>query len=83
MENPGAAVSVPGSGHTSSLFTVVVALGANTLIAAVKSIAAILTGSASMVAESAHSWADTATEVFLLIAERSGQRPRDAEHPRG
>lgn len=82
-ENPGAAASVPGSGHTGSLFTVIVALGANALLAAVKSVAAILTGSASMVAESAHSWADTANEVFLLIAERSGHRPRDAEHPRG
>jgi divalent metal cation (Fe/Co/Zn/Cd) transporter len=36
-----------------------------------------------MVAEAAHSWADTANEVFLLIAERSGHRPRDVDHPRG
>lgn len=66
-----------------SLFTVVVALGANALIALAKSVAALLSGSASMVAEAAHSWADTANEVFLLIAERSGHRPRDADHPRG
>ncbi len=66
-----------------SLLTVVVALAANGLLAAAKSVAAVLTGSASMVAEAAHSWADTGNEVFLLVAERKGSRPRDASHPRG
>ena len=66
-----------------SLLTVVVALVANGLLAVAKSVAAFLTGSASMVAEAAHSWADTGNEVFLLVAERRGDRPRDAEHPRG
>jgi cation diffusion facilitator family transporter len=66
-----------------SLFTVLVALVANGLLATAKSIAAVITGSASMVAESAHSWADTGNEVFLLIAERKGKQPRDEEHPRG
>jgi cation diffusion facilitator family transporter len=36
-----------------------------------------------MVAESAHSWADTGNEIFLIMAERRGSRPRDAVHPRG
>jgi len=66
-----------------SLFTVLVALVANGLLAIAKSVAAMLTGSASMAAESAHSWADTGNEVFLVIAERRGGRPRDEEHPRG
>jgi cation diffusion facilitator family transporter len=66
-----------------SLFTVLVALVANGLLAIAKSVAAMITGSASMVAESAHSWADTGNEVFLVIAERRGGRPRDEEHPRG
>ncbi|WP_395658208.1 cation diffusion facilitator family transporter [Nocardioides sp.] len=66
-----------------SLLTVVVALVANGLLAVAKSVAALLTGSASMVAEAAHSWADTGNEVFLLVAERKGSRPRDADHPRG
>jgi cation diffusion facilitator family transporter len=68
---------------SSSLITVVVALVANGLLALAKSAAAALTGSAAMVAEAAHSWADTGNEVFLLIAERRGQRPRDESHPRG
>jgi cation diffusion facilitator family transporter len=65
------------------LLTVLVALVANALVATAKTTAAVLTGSASMVAESAHSWADTGNEVFLLIAERRGNRPADAAHPRG
>ncbi|WP_245750119.1 cation diffusion facilitator family transporter [Nocardioides terrae] len=66
-----------------SMLTVVVALVANALLALAKSVAALLTGSAAMVAEAAHSWADTGNEVFLVVAERRGSRPRDEEHPRG
>lgn len=66
-----------------SMLTVVIALVANGLLASAKTVAAFLTGSASMVAEAAHSWADTGNEVFLLIAERRGDKPRDADHPRG
>ncbi|MET0526005.1 MAG: cation diffusion facilitator family transporter [Nocardioides sp.] len=74
----------PGdSGSSESLVTVLVALVANGLLAMTKSVVGFLTGSAAMVAEAAHSWADTGNEVFLLIAERSGRRPRDAAHPRG
>jgi cation diffusion facilitator family transporter len=66
-----------------SLLTVLVALAANTVLALAKSAAAFFTGSAAMVAEAAHSWADAGNEIFLLVAERSGSRPRDEEHPRG
>ncbi|MFT4084863.1 MAG: cation diffusion facilitator family transporter [Nocardioides sp.] len=69
--------------QSESTLTVLVALVANALLAVAKSVAAALTGSAAMVAEAAHSWADTGNEVFLLIADRSGSRPRDAAHPRG
>ncbi|GIT81744.1 cation diffusion facilitator transporter [Leifsonia sp. LS1] len=67
----------------SSVFTVLLALGANVLVAIAKTVAAVLTGSASMVAEAAHSWADSGNEVFLLQAERSAARPRDDAHPGG
>jgi cation diffusion facilitator family transporter len=67
----------------SSLFTVLVALAANGLLAVAKSVAAAVTGSAAMVAEAAHSWSDTGNEIFLLIAERRGRRPPDVAHPRG
>ena len=77
--------SVPEAqaGGGDSLLTVVVALVGNGLLALAKSGAAVLTGAAAMVAEAAHSWADTGNEVFLLVAERQGSRPRDEEHPRG
>lgn len=61
----------------------IVAFGANCLVAIAKTIAAIVTGSASMVAESAHSWADAGNEIFLLLAERRSARPRDPAHPVG
>jgi len=62
---------------------VLVALGANVLIAVAKSAAAAVTGSASLVAEAAHSWADTGNEIFLLIANRRSRRPPDLAHPFG
>jgi cation diffusion facilitator family transporter len=36
-----------------------------------------------MVAESAHSWADTGNEVFLFVAERRAGKAPDADHPLG
>ena len=59
-----------GGDGDDSLLTVIVALVANTLIAIAKSVVALITGSASMVAEAAHSWADAGNEVFLIMAER-------------
>lgn len=43
----------------------------------------MLTGSASMVAEAAHSWADTGNEIFLIIANKQSRRPPEPEHPLG
>ena len=65
------------------MLTVLVALGANLLIAIAKTVAAALTGAASMVAEAAHSWADTGNEIFLYIAARRSVKPADAGHPIG
>ncbi|HET9647571.1 MAG TPA: cation diffusion facilitator family transporter [Microlunatus sp.] len=67
----------------SSLLTVAVAFAANLLIAVAKSVAAALTGSASMLAEAAHSWADAGNEILLFFAERRSDRARDAAHPLG
>nr|WP_040562587.1 cation diffusion facilitator family transporter [Kineosphaera limosa] len=75
--------TAPPDKGSESLLTVLVALAANALIAGAKTVAAVITGSASMVAEAAHSWADTGNEVFLLIAERRSEQPSDAAHPFG
>lgn len=66
-----------------SAFTVVVAFGANLSVAIAKTVAALLSGSASMTAEALHSWADTGNQVFLLIANRRGARRADVRHPLG
>lgn len=71
------------SGEQESLRTVLIAFGANLLVAIAKTIAAVITSSASMVAEAAHSWADTGNEIFLLFADRKGARRRDDAHPMG
>ncbi|HZU92992.1 MAG TPA: cation diffusion facilitator family transporter [Microbacterium sp.] len=63
--------------------TVFIAFLANVLVAVAKTVAAIITASASMVAEAAHSWADAGNEVFLLIADRRGGRTKDQRHPLG
>jgi cation diffusion facilitator family transporter len=78
--------SVPGSedsGESESLITVLVAFTVNVLVALAKSAAALITGSASLLAEAAHSWADTGNEIFLLIANRRSRRPPDPAHPFG
>lgn len=70
------------SGDDSTL-TVVVAFGANLAIAVAKTFAAVVSGSASMTAEAAHSWADTGNEVFLLVANRRSLREADDRRPLG
>jgi cation diffusion facilitator family transporter len=63
--------------------TVLVALGANAAIAVAKCFAGLVTGSSAILAEAAHSIADTFNQGLMLISlERSEKRP-DAEHPFG
>jgi cation diffusion facilitator family transporter len=71
------------SGVSGSARTVWVAFGANLLVGLAKSFAAVVTGSASMLAEAAHSWADTGNQVFLIVANRRSRRPADRAHPLG
>lgn len=80
---PGREDDNDGAGGGESLLTVIIALIANALIAVAKSVAAGLSGSASMVAEAAHSWADTGNEALLLVAERRSGRPADERRPLG
>lgn len=70
-------------GSHEGFVTVMVALVANLLIAVAKTAVAVLTGSASMAAEAAHSWADTGNEVFLVVGDRHSAKPPDDEHPLG
>ena len=63
--------------------TVLAALFANLAIAAAKTVAGLLGGSAAMLAEAAHSFADTMNQVFLLVSLSLGDREPDEDHPFG
>jgi cation diffusion facilitator family transporter len=76
------AVGVAGA-PDESLGSVLVALAANTTIAVAKGIAAALTGSPALLAETLHTVADAGNEVFLYVAIRRSGRPADASHPFG
>jgi cation diffusion facilitator family transporter len=66
-----------------STLTVVLALLVNLAIAIMKLVAGLITGSAAMLSEAAHSVADTFTELFLLTALHRSDRPADRAHPFG
>jgi cation diffusion facilitator family transporter len=72
-----------GGGQNESVGTVVLAGAANLAIAIAKLVAGLISGSAAMLSEAAHSVADTVTEVFLFVALRRGAKPADEEHPFG
>ncbi|HKS92446.1 MAG TPA: cation diffusion facilitator family transporter [Tepidiformaceae bacterium] len=63
--------------------TVLAALAANASIAAGKLVAGLLSGSAALLAEAGHSFADTADQVFLLIGINRSDARADEEHPHG
>ena len=59
------------------------ALAANVGIAVTKFVAFAITGSASMLAESVHSVADSGNQALLLIGRRQAQREETEEHQFG
>jgi len=63
--------------------TVLIAGAANVFVFAIKLVAGILVGSSAMLAEAAHSAADTLNQLFLWTSLRRGARPADARHPFG
>ncbi len=66
-----------------SMRTILVAIGADLGVALAKAGAAVFTGSSALAAEAAHSLADTANDLFLLLAQRRGTRIPDDQHPLG
>jgi cation diffusion facilitator family transporter len=77
------AASLRASRSHGSRRSLIVAFAANLFVAAAKLAAGLITGSAALLAESAHSLADSTNEVFLGISFRRARRPADAEHPFG
>ena len=71
------------NGHEATRRTVIIAGAANLLVGLVKLAAGIMSGSSAMLAEAAHSAADTLDQVFLLTSLRKADRPADQAHPFG
>ena len=65
------------------MLAVLGALFANGVIAILKFIGAVITGSSGMMAEAFHSVADTTNQVFLLLGLRFYKRPASEKHPFG
>ncbi|HEX3479547.1 MAG TPA: cation diffusion facilitator family transporter [Kofleriaceae bacterium] len=58
-------------------------LAVNVIIAAAKGVAAFVTGSGAMLAETLHSFADCGNQLLLLKGVRATRRPPDRAHPFG
>jgi cation diffusion facilitator family transporter len=75
-------LSPSDSGHDSTR-TVVVAVLINVAITLAKAVAAVMTGSAALWAETAHSVADSGNEILLFVGLRRSGRAADDRHPFG
>lgn len=80
---PSRAGTVSEPVPSASRRTILIALAINVAIAAAKAVAAAITGSSALLAEAAHSIADTGNEVFLLVALHTSARRADDTHPFG
>jgi cation diffusion facilitator family transporter len=83
-QQPDGPAPAAGHGHgEGGTRAVLAALGANLGIAVTKFIAFLITGSASMMAESVHSLADSGNQVLLLVGRRRSRRAGTEQHPFG
>ncbi len=71
------------AGDDESTGTVLLAGTANLVIAVAKLVGGLISGSTAMLAEAAHSFADTLNQVFLMAALKRSQKPADVQHPFG
>jgi cation diffusion facilitator family transporter len=69
--------------RSSTRLTVLVAGAANVLVCAIKLAAGLMVGSSAMLAEAAHSAADTLNQGLLLTSVHRGEHPADERHPFG
>jgi cation diffusion facilitator family transporter len=71
------------SHQEASTKSILFALLANLGIAITKTIAAIITGSGAMLAESIHSYADCGNQGLLFLGLKASKKRPDTEHPLG
>jgi cation diffusion facilitator family transporter len=66
-----------GTGH------IIQSLVSNAVIAIAKGVAAVISGSGAMLAETLHSFADCGNQLLLLLGVRRSRKPPDDKHPLG
>lgn len=71
------------SSHGGSVRVVLIALGANLGIAIAKFVGAVMSGSASLLAEAIHSVVDCSNQGLLLLGAKKSQRAPSELHPLG
>lgn len=71
------------SHENSSVKSILFALLANLGIAITKTVAAVITGSGAMLAESIHSFADCGNQGLLFVGLKASKRVPDPDHPLG
>lgn len=67
----------------SSVFSILLALGANFIITISKGVGAFYTGSGSLFAEAIHSAADCGNQLLLLFGLKAAKKAPTEEHPLG
>jgi cation diffusion facilitator family transporter len=68
---------------SESATTVWFAIAANASIFVAKAVGGLVTGSSALLAEAAHSFADTCNQGLMLLSLSRSERPPDEEHPFG
>ena len=71
------------SHQNASIKSILFALSANLGIAITKTVAAVVTGSGAMLAESIHSFADCGNQGLLFLGLKAAKKKPDQEHPLG
>lgn len=71
------------SHQNSSVKSILFALAANLGIAITKTVAAVITGSGAMLAESIHSYADCGNQGLLFLGLKASKKGPDQNHPLG
>ena len=67
----------------SSTAQIIQSLAVNVVITIAKGIAAVMTGSGALLAETIHTSADCANQLLLLLGVRQSKQPPDEAHPLG
>lgn len=76
-------VALRAAEKNQDLRTILISLVGGVVVMIAKLVAGLLTGSAAMLAEAAHSAADSVNEVLLAVSLGASQKPADEAHPFG